>query len=231
MKNFEALDNIIGMDFSNMRALSCEVEGDHRASDEAIKCFVENFNQFFAQFKNDNPTQEELTTYECKMKQVLEKINEAEVLYYEDKYKNKGFSDAKQMAKGNTIERNKLPDRMQFWASNGKVGGSIRNLIEHKQCVENLAKWERLMNQKQQKQPSNQLSPSLSPNDNHRGGVRTATMRRIGKINYGKEEGAEVDSNSNRKRKASWPSPQIYTQENKRPKVVLQQLPDHQFFS
>ena len=148
MPNFLNLENILEMDFKQMRCLQCA--GGARATDDAIHLLVNNLVQFFSQFKKD-PTHEQLKIYLDYMKKITTKINESEYDYYLKKYSKESPEHMKTMALGCLLKSFKdLPKRMQYWAASEEFGDTIRNSKNHIIAVKNLDKWASLHSQFQE---------------------------------------------------------------------------------
>ncbi len=139
MPDFHNLQNILDMDFNQMRALQGR-EG-MRATDDAIHLFVDNLTAFFSQF-NEPPTIEQLKTYKIYMEKITNKINISEYAYYLDKYSALYPVDAEGMASGCMLKSFKdIPKRMQYWAAAEEFGGAIRNAQNHASVVKKLNTW------------------------------------------------------------------------------------------
>lgn len=139
MPHFQNLQNILDMDFKQMRAIPGH-EG-LRATDEAIHLFVDNLIAFFSQF-NEPPAKEQLKTYQVYMEKITNKINESEYTYYFNKYTALYPEDAEKMASTCMIKSFKeLPKRMQYWAASEEFGESIRNSKNHSIVVKKLNTW------------------------------------------------------------------------------------------
>ncbi|MDI9818243.1 MULTISPECIES: hypothetical protein [unclassified Legionella] len=154
MANFEYLEDILKMDFSQMRAWSTS-SGEMRATDDAIFFFVTNLNMFFNQF-DSKPSEEEKNKYRSCLEQLVKKINESEYEYFKKKYSNdpdyKDVSEKEieELAKdsGYISSIYNIPARMQFWARAEERGDSIRNAEAHRKVVSNLNKWSRSLQSK-----------------------------------------------------------------------------------
>ncbi|KTC78804.1 hypothetical protein [Legionella cherrii] len=145
MPHFQNLQNILDMDFKQMRAIQGH-EG-MRATDEAIHLFIDNLISFFSQF-NEPPTGEQLKTYQVYMEKITNKINASEYAYYLNKYSTQYPKNAENMASGCMLKSFKdLPNRMQYWAASEKFGEAIRNAKNHSVAVKKLNKWAYLINQ------------------------------------------------------------------------------------
>lgn len=140
--NFQPLQNILDMDFSQMRVL--ESEGHiYRATDEAISDFVKNLNTFFSQFQTP-PAEEDIKTYADYMQKITIKINQKEYAYFLEKYTHEGVEPeiAKLMAEANKLKSFKyISARMQFWAASKEFGDTVRNPVAHVSAVKSLDKW------------------------------------------------------------------------------------------
>lgn len=148
--NCSALEDIYNMDFTQMRALEGS-EKRHRATDNAIKYFVEKLNEFFSQFQNlpkevgqDLTLKEAVANYAEWMEKIINKINISERNYYKKKYESSDTLEENHLNSYlNTfnVKLNKLPDRMQHWAASYDFGDSIRNPVEHRKAKDFLNKW------------------------------------------------------------------------------------------
>ena len=142
MADFEPLEKVLNMDFSQMRAL--DTSGGKRATDKAIHDFVSALSEFFSQF-DKKPSKEELKTYLGLMDKITQKINETEYNYYLGKYTAMYPDDldkVKSMALGNLLKSYRdIPTRMQYWAASEEFGGAIRNAQQHALVVKKLNQW------------------------------------------------------------------------------------------
>jgi hypothetical protein len=139
MPNFQKLQNILEMDFTQLRAL--EGSGGKRATDAAIHLFVNNLVEFYSQFIT-SPTAEQLKTYKLYMEEITNKINAIEYAYYLDKYTAECPEEAVRMASACLLQTFKdIPKRMQYWAASDEFGGTVRNAKNHVTAVKNLDKW------------------------------------------------------------------------------------------
>lgn len=142
MANFQNLQNILDMDFTEMRAIPGA--GGMRATDAAIRLFVNNLVSFYLQFEAD-PTKEQLRTYVMYMEAIKRKINISEYAYYLDKYTPDYPEEAKNMAKICMIRSfQEIPKRMQYWAASEEFGGTIRNVKNHVLTLKHFYRWEEL---------------------------------------------------------------------------------------
>lgn len=143
MPNFQNLQNILEMDFSQMRAL--KTAGGARATDAAILSFVTNLVEFYTQFDN-MPTHAQLATYRNFMEQITDRINDSEHAYYLVKYTEECPADAEIMAQTSKLKSfSGIPVRMQYWAASEEFGGTIRNAAMHRIAVSELDKWSKLL--------------------------------------------------------------------------------------
>jgi hypothetical protein len=139
MPHFQNLQNILAMDFTQMRALTAP--GGKRASDEAITTFVSNFIEFYAQF-TQRPNQEDLLTYQQYMQDITAKINESEYTYYLEKYTAEFPEEAEGLACATRLSSFRdIPKRMQYWAASEEFGGTIRNSTQHREVVRKFGDW------------------------------------------------------------------------------------------
>ncbi|KGP62408.1 hypothetical protein EP47_08310 [Legionella norrlandica] len=143
MTNFTYLDNILEMDFSQMRRKPV-LEG-MTATDEAISYFIDNFNSFFAQFKK-RPSEKDLATYRVYLEKILLQINKSEYEYflscYSTQYSDLSEKEIQNMAHSNCLRSIKdIPTRIQYWARAKTWGDSIRNPQEHKKAIDSLNQW------------------------------------------------------------------------------------------
>ena len=141
MADFSGLKNLSeDFDFTQMRALV------NRATDEAIISFVGILNDFFSQFAEIEPSLEELQTYTKYMNLILAKINEVEYDFALANYSKTEPEYAHIMAEGVKLsDISKIPTRMQYWAAGESFGDTIRNASEHSKAVEQLARFDRLI--------------------------------------------------------------------------------------
>lgn len=125
--NFDYLDAILEMNFSQLRA------NNGRATDEAIVFFVSNLNLFFTKNDVKHPTPDETITFHKKMSAMISKINEAEYNYYLVQHQNDGSSEEEiaNIAANYELTLEKLPDRMQYWAATEVFGEAVRNSSAH----------------------------------------------------------------------------------------------------
>ena len=155
---YESLEKILAMDFSQLRALKISnndapeelAEADSRATDEALLIFVQNFADFFTQFSSlSKPETQYLDTYESYLHKIIEKVNESEYQYYLTKYKQHG-EKAEFMAKFASYVKDGrgLATRMQYWAAVEIFGDSIRNSDTHRYVATQLQKWSLLLKNK-----------------------------------------------------------------------------------
>ncbi len=137
--DFTPLENLLVMDFAQLRAVECE--GGRCASDEAINLFVSNLLVFFSQFQ-EKPSKEIIANYKILMDQIVSKINEAEYAYALAKYMLTDPQQAELMAECMRLKSFQgLPIRMQYWAASPIWGDPIRNEQCQIQAVKHLDKW------------------------------------------------------------------------------------------
>lgn len=140
MPDYQNLQNILIMDFTQMRALTAP--GGKRASDEAIYVFVSNLAEFYSQFTQRRPNQQELQIYQQYMQDITAKINESEYAYYLDKYSTECPEEAEGLASATRLSSFKdIPKRMQYWAASEEFGGAIRNSTQHREVVRKFGDW------------------------------------------------------------------------------------------
>ena len=144
MINFQMLEKILQMDFSQMRGKP--VEEGMAASDEVMIEFVSDLNHFFAQF-SARPSDEHLVIYSTYFKLILEKMNESEYQFFLKNYTTKYGQDTspsqiESMARAGCIRSIAgIPIRMQYWARSNEWGGAIINSQEHRKAVRCLEQW------------------------------------------------------------------------------------------
>ncbi len=140
MPYFQNLQNILDMNFNEMRGLQCA--GGRRATDAAIHLFVDNLVAFYSQFIQP-PIKEQLQRYVTYMENITHKINTSEYAYYLDKYSVEyGPEKAKEMAALCLLKSFRdIPKRMQYWAASEDFGGKIRNAENHITAIKNFDKW------------------------------------------------------------------------------------------
>ena len=143
MPDFEILETLSHFDYTQMRALE-----QRRATNEAIKTFVNLFNGFFNSAV-EPITLEIATQYLAYIKQISLKIDHDESAFFKEKYsrENPDFDGEAidLMIQMNAIENKYqgIQRRMQFWAAGPSHGGAIRNVEAHKELVQHLNKWEK----------------------------------------------------------------------------------------
>jgi hypothetical protein len=143
MINYNELNQLIAMDFSQMRVL--KTDSGYAASNEAITAFVTGLSNFFAQFRTI-PNREVLEEYQRLMTLLTEAINESEVNYYRNKYEQEGKppEEVELLAQNCCLESfKKIPGLMQFWAADKDWGGAIRNAEQHAAVVKKMNEWAR----------------------------------------------------------------------------------------
>jgi hypothetical protein len=142
MPDFQILEALTHFDYTQMRALE-----QRRATNEAMKTFVNLFNGFFNSAV-ERITLAIATQYVTFIQQISLKIDQDESVFFKEKYRfeNPDFYDEviDSMVKLNAIE-NKcqgIQRRMQFWAAGNSHGDTIRNVEAHIELVQHLNKWE-----------------------------------------------------------------------------------------
>lgn len=144
MPNFHNLQNILEMDFTQLRALPC-ADGRYRASDAAIVYFVNNLVAFFTQFAG-RPTLAELEEYLAYMNEITFQINISEYAFayndYQHSCPDSSQEEQETMARHNKLDSFKsIPVRMQFWAAAEQWSDPIRNPVNHGKAIDGLEKW------------------------------------------------------------------------------------------
>ena len=138
MINFNALNEILEMDFSQMRA-----KDNTRATDEAIIKFLTLATTFYSQC-SQAPSKEELAEYSHIMDLITAKISTAEIVFYTKKYRNEGQTKemTEQMAVSQALRNfSQIPTRMQYWSAGERWGENIRNPELHSKVVKQMRIW------------------------------------------------------------------------------------------
>lgn len=140
MFSFEPLEQILTMDFSQLR------KNKGCATDEAMDFFVLCLNNFFTQLKSNAPSDEENSVFQEKMRMIIEKINEIEVHYFREKFKIDFCDETPEtiefMAQATRLQNyEKLPTIMQYWARRGSWGDSIHKPEAHIAAIKGIAAW------------------------------------------------------------------------------------------
>ncbi|MHB1222049.1 MAG: hypothetical protein ACYC0J_08635 [Gammaproteobacteria bacterium] len=155
--NYEALENILAMDFSELRAVKIGVDAnatpeelavaDSCATDEAIFSFVNNLAIFFKQFPTSfqlfSLSKTDSNEYKSYLEKIIKKVNESEYTYYLVKYSQD--INAEMMARTTACikptDSNALARRMQYWAAGERFGDTMRNPELHQYVVKQMKKW------------------------------------------------------------------------------------------
>lgn len=140
MINFDELEQIKEMDFSQMRKKPCA--GGMCATDEAIFEFLSHLNNFFVQFTEYAPSEAHLRHYAKLMTEIADKASQAEIDYYTKKYTpSEGPENAARLAAANFLNYEKLPTRMQYWSAGEEWGDRLRNNDLHKKVIQSINRW------------------------------------------------------------------------------------------
>jgi hypothetical protein len=151
MHSFQALEELLAYDFTQMRGLG------NRATDEALVFFHKHFRAFFDQFGRKVPSIPELNLYLEFLNKMTDRINDAEEAYHFRKFltdnDQNSAEDARLMASFTRLESFvKIPVRMQFWAAGANFADTIRYAKEHKKTIAHLNAWSKLAEQLQKMQ-------------------------------------------------------------------------------